>query len=481
MRFLNKENVAMKARQPAAISVAEAWELARSGDLRRAAEAARRGLASPGVKPSREVELRLVLASCQMRQGLHADALCELDAAARSAALPGVVPQAAMRVEAWRAELAYFQGRYSAAEEAIGRLLPQLTRRRDWAYAAFVLRIRIAILLARAEYDAIEDLAQTALRHADASGDPYVIVQVLNILGAARFDRATSKLPQPHARSHLSALDPDDAAPMESDAREALRFFERAREVAEQGGYEFAAWYVAGNIERLQILLGHAATAVRAIRKRLEVLQAKGAKYDEIVTRSNLAWALRLLGRHEEALHELDVALNLARDTGTFNVLLEFLHYDRSIVLEALGDHAGARASYRRYARLVGKSGSAPRVAGVAGSGPAKRPLEPHFLKRADRFIVEQIGTTISVARLAEHCGVSWRTLQKAFMDFRGVTPVAHSRNLRLDYAHRALSESGAPVAEVAARFGFRSPTTFSLEYRRRFGLPPSRAKRARL
>jgi transcriptional regulator GlxA family with amidase domain len=76
---------------------------------------------------------------------------------------------------------------------------------------------------------------------------------------------------------------------------------------------------------------------------------------------------------------------------------------------------------------------------------------------------------------------VSWRTLQKAFMDFRGVTPVAHARNLRLDHAHRVLSESGAPVADVAARFGFRSPTTFSLEYRRRFGLPPSRAKRARL
>jgi hypothetical protein len=32
--------------------------------------------------------------------------------------------------------------------------------------------------------------------------------------------------------------------------------------------------------------------------------------------------------------------------------------------------------------------------------GTGKRPLEPYFLKRADRFIVEQIATTISVARL---------------------------------------------------------------------------------
>ena len=460
------------------ISVARIWELARSGDLRGATDAARRGLAQAGGNPRREVELRLAIASCAMRQGLHPDALCELDAASRTAA--GAGAGAVMHVEAWRAELAYFQGRYSAAEDAIGKLLPRLVARRDWAYAAFVLRIRIAILLARTQYDAIDAVAATALRYADASGDAYVIVQVLNILGAARFDRASSKLPLPHARSHLSLLDPGDAAPMESDAREALRLFERAREVAEQGGYQFAAWYVAGNIERLQILLGRADKAVRAIRKRLEVLQAKGAKYDEIVTRSNLAWGLRTLGRHREALHELDVALNLARETGTFNVLLEFLHYDRSIVLEALGEHAEARASYRRYARLVGAAGKGAKVSGATpAAGSAKRPLEPYFLKRADRFILEQIGTSVTVARLAEHCGVSWRTLQKAFMEFRGVTPVAYARNVRLDLAHRALGEEDVAVADVAARFGFGSPTTFSLEYRKRFGQSPSRTRRA--
>ena len=97
----------------------------------------------------------------------------------------------------------------------------------------------------------------------------------------------------------------------------ALCLFERARAVAEHSRYEFAAWYVAGNIERLEILLGHADRAVRAIRKRLGIVQARGAKYDEIVTRSNLAWGLRTLERHREALHELDVALELVGATGT--------------------------------------------------------------------------------------------------------------------------------------------------------------------
>jgi len=33
-------------------------------------------------------------------------------------------------------------------------------------------------------------------------------------------------------------------------------------------------------------------------------------------------------------------------------------------------------------------------------------------------------------------------------------------------------------VADVAQRYGFRSPTTFTLQYRRRFGMPPSHALR---
>ena len=473
----------MKRAASHSASIAATWERARSGDLRGAAEVARKTLSQlrPDAAPGNHVELHLVIASCAMRQGDHSEAMRELDAAGHAASSPKAHGGLALRVDTWRAELAYFQGRYSAATEIIDRVLEPLEQRGDWTYAAFAHRIRIAILLARADYEGIAAQADRAVRDAEKSGDDYVMVQVLNVLGAFHFDCATSKLAEPHARGHLSSLDPRDAAPMETDAREALGFFQRARAVAERAHYEFAAWYVAGNIERLEILLGHADRAVRAIRKRLKILQAKGAKYDEIVTRSNLAWGLRTLGHHREALHELDVAFSLARETHTSNVLLEFLEYDRSIVLAALGDITGAKASYRRYLRLVGPWSRSAQIL-PAGDMPVavrKRPLEPFFLKSADRFILEHIGETLSVRRLAEHCGVSQRTLEKAFTDLRGRTPVAHMRNVRLDHAHRALDERDATVAEVAARFGFRSSTTFALEYRKRFGMAPSRTKRA--
>jgi AraC-like DNA-binding protein len=463
------------------LSIAGLWHLARSGDLRGGAEAARvaQREVAPKARASR-VELHLIAAFCSMRQGHHPEAARELDAACEIATSPTPDIGLALRVETWRAELAYMQGRNSEADATISSALPRLEETGDRAYVAFALRIRIAIFLARADYEAIAALADHAIEVAESSGDDYVIVQILNILGAAQFDRATSKLRQPHARAHLTVLDPPDAAPMEADAREALRFFERAKTVAERAHYEYAAWYVAGNIERLEILLGNAERAVRMIRKRLGVLQKRGARYDEIVTRSNLAWGLRTLGRYREALHELDVALDLVRATGTFNVLLEFLEYDRSIVLDALGDTAAARASYRRYLQLIGAwNRRGATSSGSAASATPKRPLEPYFLKRADRYVQEHLGEPFTVSELARHCGISWRTLEKAFMNFRSLTPVAHVRNLRLDHAHHLLDSGEGVVSEVAARCGFRSPTTFALEYRKRFGATPSRHKRA--
>jgi AraC-like DNA-binding protein len=461
-------------------STASLWEQARSGDLRGAAAAARTALEDGSPAQAPRVEFHLVAAFCAMRQGRHADALRDLDAAAAAALGPPSNGVLALRVDVWRAELAYFQGRYSAATAIVDRVLEPLVAGGERAYAAFALRVRFAILLAHADYDAVAREAARAIALAEASGDDYVLVQVLNILGATSFDRATSKLPAPHARAHLSALDPHDTAPMEEDAREALRYFERAGEVARRANYAFAAWYVAGNIERLEILLGHADHAVRAIRKRLKALQAIGAHYDEIVTRSNLAWGLRVLGLHDEALHELDVALALARETGTANVLLEFLEYDRSIVLAAQGDMASARASYREYLRLLhGWDAGFKAVSGDDPPPAPKRPLEPYFLKSADRYIRENLAGTISVEQLAKHCQVSWRTLQTAFGEYRGVTPVAYIRNLRLDHARRMLGDSDAAVKDVAARCGFRSATTFALEFRKRFGVRPSRLRRA--
>jgi tetratricopeptide (TPR) repeat protein len=190
--------------------------------------------------------------------------LRELDAAEHAAASPQAEPGLALRVASWRAELAYFQGRYSEADDIVDRLVDPLERAGDWAYAAFALRIRIAVLLAHTDYAAAAALADRAIRLAEASGDDYVTVQILNILGAVSFDRATSKLDGPHARAHLSALDPRDTAP-DGDrcARSARPLRARPRPWPSARITSSRRGTSPGNIERLEILLGNAAHAVR--------------------------------------------------------------------------------------------------------------------------------------------------------------------------------------------------------------------------
>ena len=194
------------------------WEIARAGELRGAIAAARGILRDRDASPADIVELLLVCAFCAMRQGHHADALRDLQAAADLARSPHAEEGLALRVDVWRAELAYFQGRYSDAKDIVDRAQPKLEHRGDLAYAALALRVRIAILLARADYDGIAAIAERALAVSRASGDDYALVQMLNVLGAVYFDRATSKLGQPHARSHLSSFNPSDAAPIEDEA-----------------------------------------------------------------------------------------------------------------------------------------------------------------------------------------------------------------------------------------------------------------------
>jgi hypothetical protein len=68
-----------------------------------------------------------------MRQGHHAEAMRELDAADRATSSAASPAGLTLRVETWRAELAYFQGRYSDADDIVARLVAPLEQLRDWA------------------------------------------------------------------------------------------------------------------------------------------------------------------------------------------------------------------------------------------------------------------------------------------------------------------------------------------------------------
>jgi len=78
------------------------------------------------------------------------------------------------------------------------------------------------------------------------------------------------------------------------------------------------------------------------------------------------------------------------------------------------------------------------------------------------------------MAHLAAAQGLSPRRLEMLFRQNLGLTPAAYALDLRLSAARRMITDTRHPLAEVALRTGFSSPSTLSRAFRQRFGQSPS-------
>ena len=97
----------------------------------------------------------------------------------------------------------------------------------------------------------------------------------------------------------------------------------------------------------------------------------------------------------------------------------------------------------------------------------------PGYLRRAEAHIRAHGGRTVSLDELAVITGMSERALQDAFRRYRGCSPSAFSRDIRLDAA-RATLLAGEGVTETALAFGFNHFGRFAQSYAERFGEKPS-------
>ena len=112
------------------------------------------------------------------------------------------------------------------------------------------------------------------------------------------------------------------------------------------------------------------------------------------------------------------------------------------------------------------------------GSEPQTAPhwqdpaLDPRVAQALARMEA-QIDTPEPASATAKAVGLSPRRLESLFKTALGTTPAAHSLDLRLQAARRMLTDTHHPIAEVALRTGFSSPSTLSRAFRSRFGHPP--------
>ena len=77
-----------------------------------------------------------------------------------------------------------------------------------------------------------------------------------------------------------------------------------------------------------------------------------------------------------------------------------------------------------------------------------------------------------SVSRLAKQCGVSVRALERHFLRSMKKSPKAWLREQRQKLATELLRD-GCSVKETAAALGYKHPTHFSREFRKRWGYTP--------
>ncbi|MDF1749364.1 MAG: AraC family transcriptional regulator [Alphaproteobacteria bacterium] len=81
----------------------------------------------------------------------------------------------------------------------------------------------------------------------------------------------------------------------------------------------------------------------------------------------------------------------------------------------------------------------------------------------------------VSVNELSEIAGMSVSSFHEHFKAVTATTPLRYQKDLRLLEARQRLTSSNRPVTEIAYEVGYESPTQFSREYVRKFGLSPKR------
>jgi len=99
----------------------------------------------------------------------------------------------------------------------------------------------------------------------------------------------------------------------------------------------------------------------------------------------------------------------------------------------------------------------------------------PSWLLTARELIHEQFAGRLTLAMIAEVCGVHPVTVARAFRRHVGCTVGEYIRRLRVEHAAAQLTESTASISEIALRAGFADQPHFSNVFRRYVGTTPRR------
>jgi AraC-like DNA-binding protein len=117
---------------------------------------------------------------------------------------------------------------------------------------------------------------------------------------------------------------------------------------------------------------------------------------------------------------------------------------------------------------ITGEQGAMIRQIGLADSRLSQ-------VGRAIRLLRKQYATLLRIDDLAEAAGMSTTSFHRHFRAVTSMSPIQYQKLLRLQEARALLVAEAQDVAAVGFAVGYDSPSQFSREYRRLFGVPPSK------
>jgi len=116
---------------------------------------------------------------------------------------------------------------------------------------------------------------------------------------------------------------------------------------------------------------------------------------------------------------------------------------------------------------MTGAQGEAVRQLGLVDSSLS-------HITRAVRWIRENYTEAFRVEDLARLSGMSVSAFHRNFQAVTAMSPIQFQKQIRLQAARLLLASHPHDVTGVGSQVGYDSPSQFSREYRRQFGLPPS-------
>ena len=97
-----------------------------------------------------------------------------------------------------------------------------------------------------------------------------------------------------------------------------------------------------------------------------------------------------------------------------------------------------------------------------------------HRIAQATDWLKAHLEEPVIIEDLASRCGMSVSGFHQHFKEITQLSPLQYQKSLRLMKARQLIQLGEAQVSQIAMQVGYESPSQFSREYKRLFGVNPS-------